>query len=79
MSQTFQAPTLPALTLFIERVKDLLRARACRRIETEAIQHVRQFDNHLLADIEVDVEALWQSAPSLRRLHAPLRHGLNAV
>ena len=75
MSQTFQAPTLPALTLVIERVKGLLRARARRRIETEAVQHLRQFDNHLLADIDVDAEALWQPAPCLRLLHAPFAMG----
>lgn len=57
-----------ALSLPSNWVTAFIARRRARRVETEAIKRLRQFDRHLLADINLDQEALWRSHPCIRQL-----------
>ena len=48
---------------------DVITAWRARRREMAAIRHLRRYDPHLVTDIDLDAEALWQPRPHIRSLH----------
>lgn len=72
MPHAIQAPqTFIARQLhhaFAEAV-DVITGWRARRVEMAAIRHLRHYDPHLVTDIDLDAEALWQPRPHIRSLH----------
>lgn len=75
MYQTIQAPqarlTFP-LQRLIKRLAALWAAHQARKREKDVVRHLRRFDAHMVRDIDLDAEALWQPRPEIRQLQSGL-------
>ncbi len=73
MSLSIQAPNLatPVFFRLLNWTASAISRHRARRIESEAVKQLRRLDPHLLHDLDLDGEALWQPHPEIRMLKTP--------
>ena len=68
----FLACSASANVQFSGRFSAFFAKRRARRLELESIRSLRQYDRHLLSDINLDREALWRPEPHIAVVQSPV-------